>query len=757
MFKQFAAEFYENNLPVIPLKGKGNYELFEWRKFIETFPSSNHYSLWEEDYPEANIGLLCGKNSGLIAIDIDVDDEYVFNLIPQSHIRKIGSKGETRFFKYNPEIQSEKILDPNKNVIFEVLTDGRICVLPPSIHPDTNEPYKWLTRSTILNDEPPSLPSNFNQIRDAIKNHYSKSPMKKSNGRHDTLLAICTAAIFSGKTDEIIIKELLEYDNTNHSNPYFNDQKEKQTPEKFIKSVRKTLKVSNPSTYNVVDITPALTKEKQTQSDKLDQLTLLGEELDSNENDILLPFEPLPIPQTGILNLIYKGVMSYDYNDISPMAVASSHAIISSIFARRFCITRSTTYDVKLKNINIWPHGYYLCLAPSGVGKSYGPKFLSQDIMPYIKGMDKQINICESFGSSHGILYQLNNHPVTLSKHEEASELFNLITQGKRKDISDVLCNVFSNTFDKTQAGVTKETSKLGNVIAQNPALQLLYFTTQSSFEASMNRDINDWGLLPRFKIFSFETYKSSERVILSEAEHISLINSISSVFDNVKPLKYKDISHRNMREKEDSLGLERNDEAIVPNQLELSEEIARDVLAPIELWSQDLMKSLGDDHIASRFLNRCIEHVLITTLDYELSNFDWINEGECFFNLREVDYGSIKVTEEGINYGLQMFKHNLYNLCKCGNGLQNDSFYLKSENKILDSIRKAAEKGIIVGSIGRGGKHIPSHIKQQIVRALLIDQKIVIFKHWKREVAVMTKYAKIFKELHPEYEIMNL
>ena len=57
-----------------------------WQQFSNKLPTEDLVNCWETDYQKGlfNIGVVCGRASDLIAIDIDVDDKELMSIVPQS-------------------------------------------------------------------------------------------------------------------------------------------------------------------------------------------------------------------------------------------------------------------------------------------------------------------------------------------------------------------------------------------------------------------------------------------------------------------------------------------------------------------------------------------------------------------------------------------------------------------------------------------------------------------------------------------------
>jgi len=107
-------------------------------------PSEEERELWAEMYPDHNQGLPLGPQSGLVAVDIDTDDEKIIAAImavlPKSPWKRVGKKGMVLIYKWIDNATA-RIRDENEKTVVEILSRGTQIVIPPSIHPDTQKPY----------------------------------------------------------------------------------------------------------------------------------------------------------------------------------------------------------------------------------------------------------------------------------------------------------------------------------------------------------------------------------------------------------------------------------------------------------------------------------------------------------------------------------------------------------------------------------------------------------------------------------------
>lgn len=145
-------------LPVIPgSKRPGSMRRGEWvgmNQWHETYstrlPSRWEAQTWSQS--DAGICVVCGPGSrDLVAVDIDTDDPAIYrailSVLPPSMVIKKGAKGDTRFYR-GPGIKESKSWNlgakPNQYRVCDLIGPGRQTLLPPTIHPDTGEPYRWI-------------------------------------------------------------------------------------------------------------------------------------------------------------------------------------------------------------------------------------------------------------------------------------------------------------------------------------------------------------------------------------------------------------------------------------------------------------------------------------------------------------------------------------------------------------------------------------------------------------------------------------
>jgi hypothetical protein len=164
VFANYGRRLWESGLSVIPLRsGEKIPAVRGWQIYCQRPAAESEIDEWEGVYGSGGIGLCTGPASGIVALDFDEDVDGLHAKIkaklPPSPVRKRGARGETWFYKIRDE-RNRKWSKDGKCVL-ELLSIGRHTVLPPSIHPDTRQPYTWLTQDTLGDVELPLLPVDF--------------------------------------------------------------------------------------------------------------------------------------------------------------------------------------------------------------------------------------------------------------------------------------------------------------------------------------------------------------------------------------------------------------------------------------------------------------------------------------------------------------------------------------------------------------------------------------------------------------------
>lgn len=135
----------------------------------------------------SNIGIRCGDphkdGSVLAGIDIDIEEAELIRCVERaigdaSVPVKRGKKGATYMVRLDRATKSGKIhwlRDGKKINAIDVLCGGAQTVIPPSIHPETKLPYKWIAGTPLDQVDYRSLPIFGTSLLDEIRG-FCKDP-----------------------------------------------------------------------------------------------------------------------------------------------------------------------------------------------------------------------------------------------------------------------------------------------------------------------------------------------------------------------------------------------------------------------------------------------------------------------------------------------------------------------------------------------------------------------------------------------------
>lgn len=145
IFETFAPLYWSVGLPVIPLRQRNKMpDINAWSQFGSRMPTEMERAEWLSSFPNGNIGLPFGPESGLCAIDIDTEDEdliaAILDVLPPTPWTRVGKKGMGLIYRFEGQ-KNFKLRGKEGGMILEFLGLGNQMVMPPSIHPDTQRPY----------------------------------------------------------------------------------------------------------------------------------------------------------------------------------------------------------------------------------------------------------------------------------------------------------------------------------------------------------------------------------------------------------------------------------------------------------------------------------------------------------------------------------------------------------------------------------------------------------------------------------------
>lgn len=158
---EIALRYLEKGWSVIPVKQDKTPYLGAWKNYQERIPTKEEVVDWFCKIPNAGIGIITGRLSGIVVLDLDpgCDETRLeeFNL-PRGMSVETPRGGKHLYFKH-PGIDVKSRTDLfGDNSHIDVRGDGGYVVAPPTLREDGKD-YKWINRidEFLLGELPPKL------------------------------------------------------------------------------------------------------------------------------------------------------------------------------------------------------------------------------------------------------------------------------------------------------------------------------------------------------------------------------------------------------------------------------------------------------------------------------------------------------------------------------------------------------------------------------------------------------------------------
>ncbi len=484
------------NLPVVFVRGKRPYTS-EWQ--------NNPVNLAYDSVPQGEgIGLLLGEKSGVVVLDLDCTDEdlkkEIKALIPDELLKvgRIGNpdKFPAIFCRMNDETR-KKILF--KNIDVEILSTGQQVVLPPSIHPDTKKPYRWLGSSLLdteienLPELPESLIADLYELNEKHRPEYNESTkvdLIPASGRcnhnsHSHLSSLCMGMLHGGEDIVTIVNRLLTEDEDINPNISY-----------FLCPTRRW-RTKNREANALWLVTDAVARNVS--KGDIERINV-GNSVDFAKVQLLEPIEDVKKGFQKIqphLKGVGKEIFDFVYQN-SP--------IPRSQFSYAAAITlMSTILGDKCHLNGISPNLYTFIIAPSGYGKN-APFSCIKQLLAEAE-LDQYLGAAD-INSPNSILLELQEYNAKLFAIDEAHKLFSENNK-QASVVRDMLAELF--TFSegvyqgKRIASYKSGKERMGRV--ENPKLNLILTSTPAAFKQTIKQDFFHTGLGGRFLYF-FEDRK---------------------------------------------------------------------------------------------------------------------------------------------------------------------------------------------------------------------------------------------------------
>lgn len=212
-----ALRYRQMNLSVIPV-AKDKKPLIPWKEYQDRLATEDEITNWWTNQPDANIGIVTGKISGITVLDCDSQEainafrEHYKGLTPAVKT----PRGMHFYYRYEEGIRNTVRVG---NLDMDIRGEGGYVVAPPSVN-DKGQIYKWhISLSLNALDSFSSLKS-FSLYREVVDMENSGRPQMSTmstnvhkyfyQGRRDEDLFHVANAMVKGGAQPGIIRQALE-------------------------------------------------------------------------------------------------------------------------------------------------------------------------------------------------------------------------------------------------------------------------------------------------------------------------------------------------------------------------------------------------------------------------------------------------------------------------------------------------------------------------------------------------------------------
>lgn len=140
-----ARKYTINGFSVVPVRHGEKFPAVEWKEFQTRIATDQELKEWFPTDDTHGLGIVCGKISGnLICLDFNSLEAYEEFLtdpdcekLAESAAVACSARGHHLFFRATAETYSRELLLRGIEIAkIDLLAEGRMVVIPPTLHPD---------------------------------------------------------------------------------------------------------------------------------------------------------------------------------------------------------------------------------------------------------------------------------------------------------------------------------------------------------------------------------------------------------------------------------------------------------------------------------------------------------------------------------------------------------------------------------------------------------------------------------------------
>lgn len=221
----------------IPIEPRGKRPLVPWLDFQQRIAEPREIAAWFARWPDANVGIVTGRVSGLVVVDIDArhggpdslrELERAHGPLPPTVEAASGGGGRHLYFApAEAPLHNRVGIRPG----IDLRGEGGCVVAPPSIHPSGRR-YAWIKGHAPDTLAPASLPAWFaTLVRGAAPSGHPLAHWRRlvregvaEGERNNTLASLTGHLLWRGVDPEVALELLLAWNRMRCRPPLTDDE-----------------------------------------------------------------------------------------------------------------------------------------------------------------------------------------------------------------------------------------------------------------------------------------------------------------------------------------------------------------------------------------------------------------------------------------------------------------------------------------------------------------------------------------------------
>lgn len=223
-----ARAYAERGWSVIPMQPRGKRPIIAWREFQQRIPKDEEIAQWFKRWPNANLGIVTGRVSGLVVVDIDTRHggpqslaaaEARHGALPATMEVATGGGGRHLYYAHPGAPMANRVaMLPG----IDLRGDGGCAVAPPSVHPSGRR-YTWVAGRGPGEVALAPMPVHFGGAArpPGHPRHHWRRLVRENIGkgaRNNTVASLCGYLMHRG-VDTAVVAELMLAWNRDHCRP----------------------------------------------------------------------------------------------------------------------------------------------------------------------------------------------------------------------------------------------------------------------------------------------------------------------------------------------------------------------------------------------------------------------------------------------------------------------------------------------------------------------------------------------------------